>query len=186
MSGRDGGLGRAIAEGALLVALSAAAAFAFNSTRKEPLPLRSDPRLLALGVDLPVLSAADAAKALDAGSSVFLDARDADAFRAGHIGGAFWIAPDEFLERYATIGTLLAGGTQTIVYGAAADPGRVEKLAQALLSAGVTEVSLLLDGYEGWAAAGAPTETGDDPTVESAGSSESAESDGDSLGEESP
>jgi len=173
VSGNGGGLARAFAEGAVLVVLSAGIAIGSNAARKEPVPLRGDARLYSLDVDLPVISARDAAAGFDAGDHVFLDARDADAFRAGHVAGAFSVEPDEFLDRYAAIGSFLTGDTRTVVYGAVAEPGHVEKLAKALLDAGVTQASLLLDGYEGWAAAGGQTETGDDPTIEESGGGES-------------
>jgi hypothetical protein len=48
-----GALPRAIREGALLLFISAALALGVNAMRSKPLPMRADPRLLALEVDLP-------------------------------------------------------------------------------------------------------------------------------------
>lgn len=186
MANREGGLGRAVREGFLLLFVSASLAFGVNALRKEPVPLRADPRLFALEVDLPLMSASAAAAAFDAGSHLFLDARDADAYRTGHVGGAFSVPPDEFLDRYDTIGPLLTGGVAVVVYGAAADASTVETLAKELLGAGVTRVSLMLDGYEGWAATGAPTEAGDDPTFAPSDESAPADSAAAPTGEGAP
>lgn len=163
------GIARAGGEAILLLALGAALAFGTNALREQPVPLRADPRLFALEVDLPVLSAEAAVAGFDAGTHVFLDARDADAFRAGHVGGAFWVPPEAVLERYETLGPIVTGGVDVVLYGAAGDAATVEALAKALRGAGVARLRLLLDGYEGWVAADGPTETGDDPTVDAAG-----------------
>jgi rhodanese-related sulfurtransferase len=166
---RREGLGRAAVEAALLLAVAAPLAFGLNAFREEPVPLVADPRLFQLEVDLPVLSTRQTVAAFDAGGSVFLDARGADAFREGHIGGAFSVPADAFLDRYAAIAPLLSGEVAVVVYGAAGGLSDVEKLAKALVSAGVARTSLFLDGYEGWVAAGAPMGAGDDPTASDAG-----------------
>ena len=160
------GLRRAVGEGALLLSLATALAFGVNARRKEPLPLVADPRVLALEVDMPVISAKGALAAFDAGHHVFLDARTYEAYRMGHIGGAFAVPAEDFGPRYETIGPLLAGGMTVVVYGWAAAPPAVERLAKTLLSAGVTDARFLIDGYEGWIRLQAPIEKGDDPTIE--------------------
>jgi len=160
------GLRRAIGEGALLLALSAVAAFGSNALRKEPLPLLADARVLALEVDMPVIYAREAAAAFDAGDHIFLDAREYETYRMGHIGGAFSVPAEDFGSRYETLGPLLAGETGVIVYGWASAPAATERLAKTLLSAGVTGARFLIDGYEGWLRLGATAEKGDDPTIE--------------------
>jgi len=172
-------LRRAIREGALLLALSAVAAFGSNALRKAPLPLLADPRVLALEVDMPVIYAKEAVAAFDAGDHIFLDAREYEAYRMGHIGGAFAVPAEDFGARYEALGPLLAGETGVIVYGWAAAPAAVERLAKTLLSAGVTGARFLVDGYEAWIRLGAPVEKGDDPTIEASdGMEEIAPSEG--------
>lgn len=158
------GLPRAIREGALLLALSVAAAFGSNALRSDPLPFLADPRVLALEVDVPVIYAKEAA-ALE-GDHIFLDARDYEAYGSGHIGGAFAVPAEDFGTRYETLGPFLAGETKVIVYGWSAAPAAPERLAKMLLSAGVTRGLFLVDGFEGWIRIGAPIEKGDDPTIE--------------------
>ncbi len=177
------GLRRAIGEGALLLALSAAAAFGSNALREEPLPLVADARVLALEVDMPVIYAKEAATAFDAGDHIFLDAREYETYRMGHIGGAFSVPAEDFGARYEALGPLLAGDTGVIVYGWAAAPAAVERLARTLLSSDVTGARFLVDGYEGWLRLGAPVEKGDDPTIEASDGSGEA-SDGSEEGAE--
>jgi len=152
-------------EGALLLVVSAALAFGTNAVRAKPLPLRTDARVLALEIDMPVISAAEAALAFEVGDRIFLDAREADVFREGHIGGAFSLVPGEFDERYGVIGAFLAPETPIVVYGDEGRPSDIETVARRLADAGHANVSLLLDGFGGWEKAGAPVEAGDDPTM---------------------
>ncbi|MFN0149146.1 MAG: rhodanese-like domain-containing protein [bacterium] len=165
MTSPGGAFQRALREGALLLAISAALAFGVNAARAKPLPLRTDPRLLALQIDMPVISATDAALAFDAGDRIFLDARETDVFREGHIGGAFSVAAQEFDDRYGAISAFLSPETPIIVYGDEARASDVETVARRLKDAGHTNISLLLDGFGGWEKALAPVEAGDDPTM---------------------
>lgn len=152
-------------EGALLLVVSAALAFGTNAARAKPLPLRTDPRVLALEIDAPVVSAAEALHAFEAGDRIFLDAREAELFREGHIGGAFSLVPQEFDDRYGVISAFLSPETPIIVYGDESRNSDVETVARRLGDAGHGNVSLLLDGFSGWEKAGAPVEAGDDPTM---------------------
>lgn len=162
---RDG-LPRAIGEGALLLALSAGLAFGSNRLREEPLPLVADPRVIALEVNIPIIYAQQALAGFDAGDHIFLDARERDIYVKGHIGGAFSVPAESFHERYPLIAPLLSGDAKIVVYGWSAAPAAVERLAKVLQSAGISNASFLVDGYEGWLRLGAPTEEGDDPMFE--------------------
>lgn len=140
-----------------------------NALSAKPLPYRADPRLFELELDLPVISASEAAVAFDTGEPIFLDCRNAAEYAVGHVGGAFSVPPGEFVDRYGVVGAFLSETTPIIVYGDAEGLDRVEQLAEALLGAGHESVSLLLDGYQGWVRTGAPVEEGPDPTLEDFG-----------------
>lgn len=132
--------------------------------RSKPLPMRADPRLLALEVDLPALSQPEAAAAFESGH-IFLDAREPDQFRTGHVGGAFSLAPGEFDDRYAALAGFLSSDTPIVLYGDEERPSDLETVARKLQAAGHTQIAYFLDGYRAWAAAGSPVEAGDDPTM---------------------
>lgn len=163
-SATGGAFPRAIREGALLLFISAALALGVNATRSKPLPMRADPRLLALEVDLPALSQPEAAAAFESGH-IFLDAREPDQFRTGHVGGAFSLAPGEFDDRYAALAGFLSSDTPIVLYGDEERPSDLETVARKLQAAGHTQIAYFLDGYGAWAAAGSPVEAGDDPTM---------------------
>lgn len=165
MTTTRGAFQRALREGALLLLLSAALAFGTNAARAKPLPLRTDARVLALETDATVISASDAVLAFEAGDRIFLDARETDLFREGHIGGAFSLASAEFDDRYGVLAGFLSPETPIVVYGDEGRASDVETVARKLGDAGHENVSLLLDGFSGWEKTGAPVEVGDDPTM---------------------
>lgn len=132
--------------------------------RSKPLPMRADPRLLALEVDLPAFSQPEAVAAFEAGH-IFLDAREPDQFREGHVGGAFSLTPNEFDDRYAALADFLAADTPIVLYGDEERSSDLETVARKLQGAGHSQIVYFLDGFEAWAAAGSPVEEGDDPTM---------------------
>ena len=160
------GLRRAVGEGALLVALAAAIAFGANARRKDPLPLLADPRVIALDVDVPIISAKEAVAGFEAGDLIFLDARAYDIFTMSHVGGAFSVPAEQFGERYPLIGPLLSGNAKGVIYGWASAPSAPERLARTMKEAGIKNIVFLIDGFEGWLRLNAPVETGEDPTIE--------------------
>jgi rhodanese-related sulfurtransferase len=172
------GLRRAVGEGALLVILSAGIAFGSNARREKPLPLLADPRVLALEVDVPIISAKEALEGFEAGELIFLDARPYDVFTTSHVGGAFSVPAEEFGERYTIIGPLLSGEAKAVVYGWASAPAAPERLVRTMQEAGIENIVFLIDGFEGWLRLDAPVEKGDDPTIEVLDQVEAGEEEG--------
>ena len=93
---------------------------------------------------------------------LFLDARQADAFDAGHIMGALNMPHTRLssgdgldeMSMYATPGD----GTLLVVYCTGGDCEASEDSAILLKAAGYTNIAVMADGYDDWAESGHPVE----------------------------
>ncbi len=112
-------------------------------------------------MDRPIQVKLATAKTLfDAGAALFLDARDAGEFEAGHIPGAMRLTRDDALSDPERVKTLAARGQPIVAY---CDGGTCEAsldLARALVDAGYRKVLVLSGGFPEWTAAGHPVERG--------------------------
>ena len=105
----------------------------------------------------PRISVEDAKPLCVACSALFVDARSAAEYQAGHITGALHLAPgdpvDPVLWRLGAYATV-------IVYDR--DPGcaLADRVAQALLDRGARDVRVLTGAWPAWMAAGAPGASG--------------------------
>jgi 3-mercaptopyruvate sulfurtransferase SseA len=106
---------------------------------------------------VPRISVEEATPLCVACSALFVDARSAAEYQAGHITGAIHIAPgepvDPVLWRLGVYSTV-------IVYDR--DPGcaLADRVAKALLERGVRDVRVLTGAWPAWMAAGAPGASG--------------------------
>lgn len=83
------------------------------------------------------------------GSAVFVDAREAERYAAGHVPGAVNVMPDGDLSMLPYGGTL-------IVYCDGAECGASARLAERLSQMRTAKTVIMLDGWPGWQAAGHP------------------------------
>jgi rhodanese-related sulfurtransferase len=96
----------------------------------------------------------------ESGSALFLDAREAADFEAGHIPGAVRLTRDDVLADPGRVATLPIRGRPIITY---CEGGACEAsldLAKTLVDAGLRKVLVYSGGFPEWAAAGRPIERG--------------------------
>ena len=149
---------------ALLIGIaSVVLALAVNAVRNDCLPLinRVVTKLPqadggSLSNSLSVISLKDAFRMLNEKKAVFLDARDLNEFGKYHVPGAIHIEPGKGgIEKLKTVRT---GLFIAYCYG----PGcpLAEELATELRAKGVKNITVMPEGWEGWASAGYPEEGG--------------------------
>lgn len=104
------------------------------------------------------ITLADARRAFDENSAIFVDSRSEEEYAEGHIPGAVnlpWVELDtlnpDLLDR-------IPGGLEIITYCGESCESSAE-LAEALVGLGYTEVKVLLNGWPLWVEAGYPMES---------------------------
>lgn len=81
---------------------------------------------------------------------VFIDARPAEEFEAGHISGAVSLPFQSLEEKFPTIGNLLDSGKELIVYCKNRECDDALMLATELQAMGAENLTLYIDGFEVW------------------------------------
>lgn len=107
------------------------------------------------------IDSVDAAKEIfDAGDSVFVDARSADAFNDGHIPGAYSLPIGSFEDGIEQFYETFPFSTRIITYCTGRECQDSHELAQLLMEIGYSDVSVFIDGYPAWEETGLPIENG--------------------------
>lgn len=103
----------------------------------------------------------------NAGMTQWVDAREPDEYRAGHIPGATLLSVSSFNGQNLTetdqkINMRLNRGLNVVVYcgGGACDASKL--VAQQLQARGFNKIAVYHDGWNGWSAAKLPAESGDE------------------------
>jgi rhodanese-related sulfurtransferase len=107
----------------------------------------------------------DAARAFhDAGAAVFVDARSADEYAAGHIAGAVSLPFDDVFHDPGLVGrTVHAGAQPVIAYCDGGDCDLSRNLAFTMIDQGLRKVLVYTGGLPAWRDAGGPVHTGARP-----------------------
>jgi 3-mercaptopyruvate sulfurtransferase SseA len=140
---------------ALLAGAAAACGLAANALSSDPLPLSGPGAMFAVRD----LSLEQAVAALT-GGAVFVDARVAEAYRAGHVAGAVSVP---YTARFAALGELrrrIPPGDPVVVYCTGPGCPAAARLATWMAARGWRDVRLFAAGYPVWEAAGRPVQTG--------------------------
>jgi len=161
-------LRRAVPETLVLIALGAAAGFALNARRADPLPLDLPGFLLLPESGAQVVFPMQAREHFEAGDHIFVDARAEAAYVERHIEGALSVPVARFDELAAEL-RLWTAGQPVVVYGSEHDFVSADDLARRLIAAGEQQVVLLVPGLEAWVARGLPVETGSDGILGNSG-----------------
>jgi len=120
-------------------------------------------------IDLPVVPDLDqpievklpnVKKFFDAGAAVFVDAREASEYSAGHIAGALSVPFDDAVAKPALLEPFKQAGRPLILYCSGGDCELSKDLARNMVAEGIRKVLVFTDGFPAWAAAGYPVETG--------------------------
>lgn len=100
-----------------------------------------------------------AAKTLyDRGGVVFLDARPAEAFTAGHIKGAISMPVREAEGMMEAFSKTHPSGTHFVTYCSGRECEDSHQLAELLTDFGYTKVQVFVDGFPAWEGKGYPVE----------------------------
>jgi rhodanese-related sulfurtransferase len=161
---------------AILALVCLAAGQVVNQFSPAPLPLvyqtpeqRFDAQLAAL-VTAPPFKIAPTAivllpefrSAVETKSALILDARPKVFFERGHVPGALNLARDNFVRDYRRLSVTLrtAADKPIIVYCSGGDCHDSRLVANALLTLGLSNVSVFTGGWQEWSGAGLPKSTG--------------------------
>ena len=120
--------------------------------------LTADAKMAAALMSREIQSIADAKALFDAGETLFVDARPAEAFDQGRITGARSLPAGNFDELFPDFFTQIPLETPLVVYCSGRQCEESHHLAELLLEAGYTHVRILLDGFPGWQEADYPVE----------------------------
>jgi rhodanese-related sulfurtransferase len=146
---------------AIIVGVSVGLALVFNATRPDRLPLVRDPQsAIQAAVQRGEISLADATLLFHSGQAVFVDAREAGEYAAGHIDGAISLDTVSFGQKYPAIKDRLEGATTVITYCDGKFCELSHELADQLRSLGLLDVRVLRNGWTLWRDQGLPTATG--------------------------
>ncbi len=161
---------------AMLVIASLAAGLMMNRFSSGPLPIvyqtpeqRFDVELTTLVEAAPFKIAPAATigleqfrSAVESKSALILDARPSGFFERGHVPGALNLARDDFARDYRHLSPVLKrlGDKPIIVYCSGGDCHDSRLVANALLTLGLSNVSVFTGGWEAWSAAGLPESSG--------------------------
>ena len=164
---------------AILALLCLAAGQVMNHFSIVPLPLvyqtpeqRFDAQLAAL-VTAPPFKIAPAAtvglpefrSAVENKSALILDARPRVFFERGHVPGALNLVRDNFVRDYRRLSATLRTATDKpiIVYCSGGDCHDSRLVANALLTLGLSNVSVFTGGWQEWSGADLPKSSGSGP-----------------------
>jgi rhodanese-related sulfurtransferase len=153
----------------ILLGIALAAAFVFNDLSPQGIALignwdTSKGVVSARSKDdvvfdeLEIDDVETAKQIYDRGNAVFVDARAEEMFAEGHIQGAISMPLgrfDAYIDKFKRDHPL---SEFIVTYCSGRECDDSHKLAQHLLEAGYTNISIFIDGYPGWEKAGYPIE----------------------------
>ena len=108
--------------------------------------------------DAPILRLDQAAAYFQSPGARFVDARDPEDYKLGHIPGALNLPFDYYDEHAAAVLPLLGKDRDVITYCGGADCELSLYLARQLKNEGYTEIHIFFGGYTQWQEAGLPVE----------------------------
>ncbi len=85
-----------------------------------------------------------------ASGTVFIDARPAAEFAAGHVAGAWSVPVQAFGEHFETVGGLIDSGAELVVYCSNRDCDDALELLVELRAIGAQKALFFVDGFEAW------------------------------------
>jgi len=94
----------------------------------------------------------------DKGKAVFLDARSLESFKSGHIKGAESLPLDQFDDLIEMFKKKHPANTFIVTYCSGRTCDDSHRLEELLFDHGYVNVSIFIDGYQGWKAEGYPIE----------------------------
>ncbi len=146
----------------LILLIAAALSLSVNHFRQGGLPLVKSPKAGSSGSKTagePLISI-EAARALFlTNGAVFIDARPAEVYRAGHIRGALNLPAGNLEQSFSALMAQVPPDSLIIAYCDGESCTLGEELALELSARGWSNVEVLVNGWSVWQDAGLPTET---------------------------
>jgi len=152
-----------VAEIGVLLALAVALALSVNAFRAQGVPWREDwtaKRFEAAAKAGGRIPLDLALVALKTDAALFLDARAPEDFAKGHLPGALNLPFDPVSKELEARVKALPKDRRLVFYCSGASCSLAEELAVYARDFGYKNTLLLVEGYEGWTAAGYPVEAG--------------------------
>jgi rhodanese-related sulfurtransferase len=112
---------------------------------------------------LTEISVAEARRALEEGTALFLDARSPDLFEEGHIPGAYNMPPDKFDDDFPSLADLIEAAGTIVVYCDSPSCSDSIQVAERLLEYGFENTRVLTASWEGWLESNGPVESEEGP-----------------------
>ena len=114
--------------------------------------------LILQKTDVTPITLAEAKRAFDSNSALFIDSRSADDYAEGHIPGSLNLPWEDFEELKANLETQIQWDKEIITYcGGSCDSS--SELAEALCEYELTNVRVFLDGWPLWVNAQYPVDS---------------------------
>jgi rhodanese-related sulfurtransferase len=155
---------RSLLQAAIIVLLSGTIGLAVNGFRADGIPWVENWQEKILNEQLtgglPAVSLNEAREAYEGGYALFVDARDPDFFKAGHIPGAVNLPVKDFERVLPKLKERLLAAPQVITYCDGANCEISVELTEKLLFAGLEHVEIFTGGIQQWKAAGQPVVKG--------------------------
>jgi rhodanese-related sulfurtransferase len=144
----DSGFKNVCLRSALLIVVCALFGLAFNAVSPKGVSILKEP-------PKPVspwkqLSLQEGFALWQEQGAIFVDARRAEDFRAGHIPRAMNLPEYEFEKYWAEFAQNVAPELDLVIYCNGGDCEQSHKLAARLKQMGYTKIAILADGYFGW------------------------------------
>jgi rhodanese-related sulfurtransferase len=152
-------LARAVREGVIVAVIAAVAGLAFNSLRREGIPLLAEPGTYRIETEAEFVKAPEAYRRLEEGTAMFVDVREPELFAREHIEGALNVQAAG--GGADSLAWLVSAGMDMIAYADEKNLRQAGMLADRLLEMGFERVFVLYGGLEGWKEKGYPTAAGD-------------------------
>ena len=148
---------RTLAEAGIVLLVALLLAAGSWLARSPRLPLAADRDVYEFELEHPLMSAAQAMVRYEAGTHLFVDARELELAEHAHVPGALSLRPSSFDDDLLAVHDFLFPEDPILLYGdrlqsTAAVAGR-------LAERGYTDLALIAGGFAAWRAAGGPVET---------------------------
>ena len=151
-------MSRSLLQAVAIILLSGTIGFAVNGFRSDGIPWVENWQAKVLNEQLtgglPAVSLKDAIEAHEGDYALFVDAREPDIFKVGHIPGAINLPVKDFDGVFPTVKKRLLAAPRIITYCDGASCEMSVELTEKLLFAGLERVEIFTGGMQQWKAAG--------------------------------
>jgi len=151
---------RSLLQAVGIIFLSGTIGLAVNGLRRDGIPWVENWQEKVLNEQLtgglPAVTLKEAREAYEGGYALFVDARDSDFFKMGHIPGAVNLPVKDFDGVFPTLKEHLFAAPRIIAYCDGANCETSVELTEKLLFAGLDYVEIFTGGIQQWKAAGLP------------------------------